>query len=65
MSTVRTKLKHNFIVVQMLRGRIVQINDKGMKIATQGNFGINLAAILDLKLFTNVINKGLDYQYCI
>ena len=26
---------------------------------------MNLAAILDLKLFTNVINKGLDYQYCI
>ena len=23
----------------MLRGRIVQINDKSMKIATQGNFG--------------------------
>ena len=27
------------LVVQMLRGRIVQINDKSMKIATQGNFG--------------------------
>ena len=26
---------------------------------------INLAAILDLKIFTNVINKCLDYQYCI
>ena len=26
---------------------------------------MNLAAILDLKIFTNVINKGLDYQYCI
>ena len=26
-------------IVQMLRGRIVQINDKSMKIATQGNFG--------------------------
>ena len=26
---------------------------------------INLAAILDLKIFINVINKCLDYQYCI
>ena len=26
---------------------------------------MNLSAILDLKIFTNVINKGLDYQYCI
>ena len=26
---------------------------------------MNLAAILDLKIFTNVINKCLDYQYCI
>ena len=24
---------------------------------------INFAAILDLKIFTNVINKYLDYQY--
>ena len=28
-----------FILVQMLRGRIVQINDKSMKIGTHGNFG--------------------------
>ena len=27
------------LVVQMLRGRIVQINDKSMKIGTQGNSG--------------------------
>ena len=26
---------------------------------------MNLAAILDLKIFTNVINKCLNYQYCI
>ena len=26
---------------------------------------MNLAVILDLKIFTYVINKGLDYQYCI
>ena len=26
---------------------------------------MTLAAILDLKIFTNVINKCLDYQYCI
>ena len=26
---------------------------------------MNLAAILDLKIFTNVINECLDYQYCI
>ena len=26
---------------------------------------MNLAAILDLKIFTNVINIYLDYQYCI
>ena len=26
---------------------------------------MNLAAIFDLKIFTNVINKCLDYQYCI
>ena len=26
---------------------------------------MNLAAILDLKIFTNVINTYLDYQYCI
>ena len=26
---------------------------------------MNLAAILDLKIFTNVINKCLDHQYCI
>ena len=26
---------------------------------------MNLAAILDLKIFTNVINKYLVYQYCI
>ena len=26
---------------------------------------MNLVAILDLKIFTNVINKGSDYQYCI
>ena len=26
---------------------------------------MNLAAILDLKIFINVINKYLDYQYCI
>ena len=27
-----------FFIVQMLRGRIVQINDKSMKIGKQGNF---------------------------
>ena len=26
---------------------------------------MNLAVILDLKIFTNVINIYLDYQYCI
>ena len=26
---------------------------------------MNFAAILDLEIFTNVINKYLDYQYCI
>ena len=26
---------------------------------------VNLAAILDLKIFTNVINECLDYQYFI
>ena len=26
---------------------------------------MNLAAILDLEIFTNVINKCLNYQYCI
>ena len=26
---------------------------------------MNMAAILDSKIFTNVINKCLDYQYCI
>ena len=26
---------------------------------------VNLAAILDLKIFSNVINECLDYQYCI
>ena len=26
---------------------------------------MNLMAILDLKIFTNVINTGLDSQYCI
>ena len=26
---------------------------------------MNMAAILDLKIFTDVINECLDYQYCI
>ena len=33
------QIRGRSVVVQMLRGRIVQINDKSMKIATQGNFG--------------------------
>ena len=32
-------LFRSHILVQMLRGRIVQINDKSMKIGTHGNFG--------------------------
>ena len=36
----------------MLRGRIVQINDKSMKIGTQGNFGT---------LISNRLGPTLDF----
>ena len=35
------------IIVQMLRGQIVQINDKSMKIGTQGNFANRSRPTLD------------------
>ena len=43
----------SYVLVQMLRGRIVQINDKSMKIGIQGNFGM---------LISNQSGPTLDFS---